>query len=429
MLQFYDCLYALCINSLFCYMVRFFIAFLLLVSNTIMSLHIYGADITVKGSSDKSGKQTVSISGIQHDNSKPARDFIAILKNDLTRSGWFIPTDAESASITISGTVREGRELSANINVSWMLASRQFNWTKNFQQDMIRDAAHSFSDLIVQRILNKPPMASSKIILVGKRGRDDTEIYVCDYDGARLQQVTSDGKLCMSPKWVPDKNAFLYTSWLTGASTVYKVDLKTKTREAVSSFPGLNNGAAISPNGEFLAIVLSRSGGVDIYVKSFETQRYNRITNSKSVNESSPSWSPNSSSIVYVSDETSSPQLYIMNKDTKQERRAVYGMRESVSPDWGANGLIAFCGREDRYRIYVMDPNRKEPKLVSPDDNADYEDPSWAPDGRHIVCTRTVNYKKALVILDTMGDPAVPLISLDGDWFLSNWSNNRTVDF
>ena len=63
------------------------------------------------------------------------------------------------------------------------------------------------------------------------------------------------------------------------------------------------------------------------------------------------------------------------------------------------------------------------PTLVSPIDNADYEDPSWAPDNRHIVCTRILNFKRQLVVLDTLGDPPRVLLNLAGDWYLPAWSD------
>ena len=63
-------------------------------------------------------------------------------------------------------------------------------------------------------------------------------------------------------------------------------------------------------------------------------------------------------------------------------------------------------------------------KPVSPADGADYEDPSWAPDGRHVVCTRTAGWRRSLVVLDTEGDPARKLFDVPGDWYLPSWSAN-----
>ena len=60
--------------------------------------------------------------------------------------------------------------------------------------------------------------------------------------------------------------------------------------------------------------------------------------------------------------------------------------------------------------------------MISPADGADYEDPSWAPDGRHVACTRTVNHKAQVYILDTKGDEPIALTNYRGDWYSPSWS-------
>ena len=393
----------------------------------ICSTAVFGADITISGATRNDWKQTISLAGIRSDSSAQSREFMDVLKNDLVRSGWFIPVNTESASVVLRGNVTSSASsISAAVEANWLAGQRGFSWSKSASSTQTRDSAHALADQIVTRVTGKPSMASSKILFIGKRGGAETEVFLCDADGARVQQLTSDRKLCMSPSWVPGRNEFLYTSWLTGGAAVYKVNLDTNQREVISSQPGVNHGAAQSTTGH-IALILSRSGGVDLYVLS--GGKLNRITRSKDVNESSPAWSPDGHSIVYVSDEGRIPRVYKMSVSDKQGRRLNYSsaVRESFAPEWGPLNQIAFCGRGGgRYGIYILDanadPRTSTPKLVSPNDGADYEDPSWAPDGRHIVCTRTLNYRRSLVILDTMGDPPVALHSIQGEWYLPNWS-------
>ena len=393
----------------------------------------YGADIKITGAAAPNNKQTISLTGLQQDNSAQAREFITVLKGDLLRSGWFVPVDSPSASVVIEGSVRGNSSgVSADALCKWLRGMRQQSWSKSATSDQIRDAAHSLCDMIVTRVTEKPSMASSKVIFVGRRGGSNSEIYVCDADGGRLRQITNDRKLCMSPTWIPGKNAFLYTSWLSGVAAICKVNMSTKVREVIANYPGMNNGAAASPDGTLMALLFSRSGGVDLYVQNLTTRKLTRLTASRTVNESSPSWSPDGENLVYVSDEGHAPRIYTMNAGVRQPRRMVYSseIREAVSPEWGPSGQITFCGRSGgRYGIYVIDPatdpRSSIPQLVSPADGSDYEDPSWAPDGRHIVCTKSTNFKRSLVVLDTLGDPPQPLVTISGDWYLSNWSRDN----
>ena len=392
-----------------------------------------GADITVVGTAPSSGKRTVSFAALAADATPAAREFLATLRNDLAISGWFVPTDRPEASVLLSGAVRgSSYGVDAAVAAAWNLRASSRQWRRAVPAASLRDEAHAMADEIVRAVAGKEPMASSKILCIGRRG-GETDVYECDADGARLRRITSEGKLCLSPNWAPGANAFLYTSYNTGRPISYRVDLATNRRAPVSAFPGMNHGAALSPDGSRAAIVLSRSGTVDLYLVDPATRRLlDRLTRSKA-NEASPSWSPDGRSLVYTSDEGGVPRCYVMDLASRSPRRLVWSsaIRESVAPEWGANGRIVFCGRAGgRYGVYVADPagNTRTAVLkpVSPADGADYEDPSWAPDGRHVVCTRTAGWRRSLVVLDTEpdGDPARKLFDVPGDWYLPSWSAN-----
>ncbi|MGI5868079.1 MAG: hypothetical protein ACOX9C_01355 [Kiritimatiellia bacterium] len=404
----------------------------ILAACTALLSSVHAADIVISAKGASAGKQSISLAAMTSDQSNEAREFLQVLKGDLIRSGWFAPVDTPSASVVLNGAVRSsGGGVSSGATVKWLNGMRQFSWQQSVPSAQIRDAAHDLCDQIVTTVTGNKSMASSKILLVGRRGRNP-EVYQCDADGARLKQLTSDNKLCLSPTWIPNRNAFLYTSWLNGTPAVYRVDLNTNRREPLANYPGMNNGAVVAPSGSIMALVLSRSGGVDLYVQNLSTRQLTRLTSSNKINESSPTWSPDGNDLAYISDEGRIPRLYVMDAHSRQGRRAIYhsAITECAAPEWGDNGLIAFCGRSGgRYRIYTINPagdaRTTVPTLVSPNDGADYEDPSWAPDERHIVCTRTANFKRSLVVLDTMGDPPQPLITVSGDWYLPHWSKNR----
>jgi TolB protein len=88
-----------------------------------------------------------------------------------------------------------------------------------------------------------------------------------------------------------------------------------------------------------------------------------------------------------------------------------------VAPNWGKNGWIACSSRVGgRYQIALVNPATRSTRLLETD-YADYEDPSWAPDGRHIICSRTSGYRSAIYLLDTLKDSPVALISGSDDWY------------
>lgn len=400
-----------------------------------LALFSNAADITITGKADRGVKRSISFANVRTDASHGATEFLKVLKNDLALSGWFVETAPSSASILISGDVRASGNVSYNLQASWLAGTRTQNFYKTASLDRLRITAHDLSDKFTQTFAENPGMASTRILFIGRKASSkNPDVYVCDSDGQSVMQITREGKICLSPNWIPNENAFMYTSWLTGSPVVYKVDLNTNSRNAISSDPGMNQGAVQSPNKDWLALVLSRSGGVDLYLKSTKDNGLKRLTKSKKCNESSPAWSPDGKSLAFVDDSRGAPQIKIMTLQQLfaeiKVGPAVYGFKESVAPEWSDDGRVVFCGKtssHNQYGIYVMKPtaNAKanSPTLVSPIDNADYEDPSWAPDNRHIVCTRILNFKRQLVVLDTLGDTPRVLLNLAGDWYLPAWSD------
>jgi TolB protein len=275
-----------------------------------------------------------------------------------------------------------------------------------------RGLAHRVADEITYAATGKKGMASGKIALVSSRtGRK--ELYVCDMDGKNLRQITNDRSIVVGPGWAPDGKNVVYTSYKLGYPNVYM----TGQGKPLSSHGGLNASGAISPDGASLAVILSRDGNPELYIKSLRTGFLKRLTTTQRGNEASPCWSPDGNHIAYVSDSSGSPQIYIISKDGGNPQRLTSTGTENVAPDWDKNGYIAYCSRiGGRYRIAIANPVAKTLRVLETD-WADYEDPSWAPDGRHIVCSRTSQYRSSIYLLDTLKDSHVALLTGSVDWF------------
>ena len=257
-----------------------------------------------------------------------------------------------------------------------------------------------------------------RIVLVGNR-TGKKELYLCDGDGGGVRQLTGEGRIAIGPNWSPDGNSIVYTSYMRDFPDICRIDLIRSRRETLASYGGLNTGAAISPDGKDLALILSKDGNPELYIKNIRSGKLTRLTNSPRAAEASPSWSPDGSQLVYASDQIGigRPQLYIISREGGTPRRISNRGTENVAPDWGANGLIACSSRNGgQYVIAVIQPSSGQTTyLVS--DGANYEDPSWAPDGRHIVASRTVNYQSSIYLLDTVSDRPVALLQGSGSWY------------
>jgi len=379
-----------------------------------LGLCVAQAQITIrKGGSAKAG---IDWSRLVASGAGPT-EFKRVLEDDLLRSGWFVPS-APGAEFTLIGTAQDSGQLAAQIQLS---SASQQRWLLSKQYTVASGAARSLAHRVADDILTaigRKGMFSGHIAMLGTRS-GAKELYVCDMDGGNLQQITNDRNICLAPRWAPDGQRITYTAFLKRYPDVYLVDLVSHSRRVIASYGGVNSGGAISPDGSLVALTLSKDGSPNLYVRALNGGTPVRLTSEPRAAIASPSWSPDGSQLVYTSDQASTahPQLYVISRSGGTPRRLTTSGSQNVSPNWGANGLIAYASLQGKFQICVVDPNTRESRMISPGDAANYEDPCWAPDGRHIVCSRTVNYHSSIYLLDTLGDPPVAFGQLSGDWY------------
>jgi len=346
-----------------------------------------------------------------------ATEFKRVLEDDLIHSGWFTPAAPGGAEFSLVGAAQESGALNATIQFASVI-QRQWLLSKQYtaESGAARRLAHKVADEILAAIGRKG-MFSGRIVMIGTHS-GAKELYVCDMDGGNLSQITHDNNICLGPHWAPDGNRLTYTAFLKRYPDVYLIDLAARSRRVVASYPGMNSGGAISPDGTLVALILSKDGYQALYVRALNGGVPVRLTEGSRAALASPCWSPDGSHLVYVSDQASTahPQLYVISRSGGAPRRLTSRGSQNVAPSWGANGLITYASLQGRFQVCVLDPNTLDSKVVTPGD-ADYEDPSWAPDGRHIICSRTAGYRSRIYLLDTLGDSPVALSEFSGDWY------------
>jgi TolB protein len=359
-------------------------------------------------------KIAIDLSGLRTGSDAASKTFFQTLEKDLRLSGWFDPVRG-GGQIRVNGNiVPSGSELKAGcqvlrLNDQTVLLSKNYN-------GQTRATAHRMADDIVEAVTGHKGIASMRIVLTGNRS-GKKELYLCDSDGGGVRQLTGEKGIVVGPNWSPDGNSIVYTSYLRDFPDIYRIDLNRNRRELLANYGGLNTGSAISPDGKDLALILSKDGNPELYLKNLRSGRLTRLTATPRATEASPTWSPDGQRLVYVSDSSGKPQLYIIPATGGAPRRISNRGTENVAPDWGPNGLIACSSRTGgQYVIAVIQPSNGQTVYLTTD-GADYEDPSWAPDGRHIVAARSVNYQSSLYLLDTVSDRPVALLHGSGSWY------------
>jgi len=372
---------------------------------------------------DRQGKDPISLSRLAASGANGAL-FKQVLQNNLERSGFFYidPNAQTSVSGQLSDTANG---LNAAATVAW--AGRSFSWNGAAATPAdVRRGAHELADEIVRRIKNKPGIASSRILFVKRGGPDNSDLFACDADGGNITQLTFDNRALVGPKWDTDSKNLFLTSYVSGGPVVYRMAAEPRApKTAIARFNGLNTGAAPSPDGKSIAIILSIFGNPDLFVLDRATGNYSRLTTTPHLNEASPVWSPDGKSILYVAGGVGiPPQLYVVDVATKKSSRVTFGS-ENVSPSWcRVTGRICYASRQGgKYQIAVLESISATRPTILTSGNFDYTEPSWAPNGRHIICSRADSSQSAsLWVLDTGGDKPVQLFTQPGKWVAPAWS-------
>ncbi len=350
--------------------------------------------------------------------------FRAVLRENLNRWGWFRVTDSARTSYVLRGSARTtARSFVVQVEAVDTRTGRAV-YRQRFREDApeARRVALRVVDGVTEAIHGVPGVASTRIAFIGSvDGRQD--LYTIGADGQDMMQLTSDGVPSFRPTWHPKENVLFYTSFVRGFPDVYRVDLDAGRRSVVSREAGINAGASVSPDGRRLALILSRDGNPEVYIREKRDGTLTRITRTPHHAEASPVWSPDGRQLAFVSDMQGGPHVFVVSSDGGRPQRISRGGSQNVTPDWGPDGRLIYSSRRrGRFQLVVYDP-RTGAETVITDAPVDHENPSWARDGRHVVYARRDGRISALYILDTRTNGQIRLTTRPGDWYFPTWSN------
>jgi TolB protein len=327
------------------------------------------------------------------------------LQNDLSLSGYFVL--GGTASYTARGTTGGGSLQGQVVDRSGgTVLSKSYNGSA-------RENAHRFANDIIDTLTGNKGFANSKIAFIATRS-GKKEVYVADYDGSNVRQMTHDGVISVHPSISPDGRRIAYTGYQSGYPDVYVIDLASGARNHIVNFPGTNSGASFSPDGGRIALSVSKYGNPELYTISSGGGSARRLTNTRGV-ESGPSWSPNGDEIVYSFDDGHGPQLYRISSGGGRGQPISTGHGYCTEPNWSPDGKkIAFNVRGGgEFQVAIVDPGGGSSRIV-----ASGENPVWGADSRHLIFTQG----GALYMLDTVTSHKSKIIDSVGKITEPSWS-------
>jgi TolB protein len=270
-----------------------------------------------------------------------------------------------------------------------------------------RMAVHIAADAVVQNITNQPGSAATRIAFIRRAG-NGYELVAVDYDGENAQRIVTSPTMIYSPAWSPDGRKIAYAIRNASARVeLHERDLASGRVRVISSRPEVSYTPAYSPDGRRLAFAVS-VGGVVTEINDYDLQQgccIRRISRGPR-NDLNPTYSPDGQRIAFLSDRVGNPHIFTMPAEGGTATMLTPYNTERVkftAPSWSPGGNeVAFAG-ESRGGFQIMIADVRRPGVAKQVTSAgDNEDPSFAPDGRHIVFSSTGREGSGLYVIDTV---------------------------
>ncbi|MEX2125308.1 MAG: CehA/McbA family metallohydrolase [Woeseia sp.] len=220
---------------------------------------------------------------------------------------------------------------------------------------------------------------------------DAMELQVLDVDSGNVIQLTHDGAVNLEPRWSPDGSRIAFVS--TSGTGRFHVFLGTFEDGALKASP----------------LVEERESEIErYYYSSFD-------------HELSPSWSPDGSEILYVSNPETpygTGGIWRHPLDTAAEPVLVRSEETSwrARPDWSPDGkrviYASYLGRQ-WHQLWALSVDGKAEPFPLTYGEFDIASPRWSPDGRKIAYVANESGNTELRIQNAVGGKTVKLEAME----------------
>ena len=282
--------------------------------------------------------------------------------------------------------------------------------SKTIVKEKHRTMIHEFSNEIYEKLTGDKGIFLTKIAFISNR-TGFKELYIMDYDGKNIEQLTKLGNIVMLPSWTPSGKKILFSSYSTRNKKknldLFEIDIASKKMKILSKREGLNMGATYSPDVNTIALTLSVNSYPNIYFMNPDSSHL-RLAAASRESDFSPTFSPDGKKLLFVSTRSGNPHLFIkdISQPIKEAQRLTYAGQYNAAPQWSRVGnKIVFAGQlENYFDLFRIDPKGFViERLTKSIEKGHNEHPSWSPNGKHIAFHSTRSHKSDIYIISGDG--------------------------
>ena len=240
-----------------------------------------------------------------------------------------------------------------------------------------------------------------------------TAIYLINADGTN-ERKWLENKRCgfsTAPTWSPNGRFAAFSTCDDDGLHVFIKNLRNGIQKKVTDkWEGDHLGYVVhswSRDGKSLALScweLPPLEASDICIIDIEVRRLKNLTQLPGVQDSQPSWSPDSSKIAFVSSRDGTDEIYVMDADGRNPVNLTNRPGWDSAADWSPDGekIVFFSHRGGQSDIYVMDADGANVVNLT---NHPAEDrvPAWSPNGQWIAFQSSRDGNWEIYVMDADG--------------------------
>ena len=205
------------------------------------------------------------------------------------------------------------------------------------------------------------------------------KIYIMNDDGSNPVRLTKDSLDATNPSWSPDGSKITFQSFYEDNYDIFAIKSDGTRPVNLTRNKGGDYGPSWSPDGTYIAFESKRDGKKDlssvvtreIYVMKSNGDSPKRLTNNN-YDDFSPSWSPDSSRIIFISNKDDNYDIYMINADGTGLSAVTHSKEKENYPHWSHDGkkIIFSCyidsgwkrifGVKSKWEIYAINADGKD---------------------------------------------------------------------
>jgi TolB protein len=313
-----------------------------------------------------------------------------------------------------------------------------FNSTASISIATMRRVGHELANGVYKQIIGKNSIFTSKITFISDRNsrgkRTVKEVYMMDFDGKNVTQLTNHGGIVMSPTMSAD-GRFLVYSLISNTgkkrnNDLYLMDMRTRESRVLSNKEGVNSGAVFLSGGKSIAFTLTSSGNAEIYEMNIDTKELRKITNHFS-SDVDPSITADGSLMTFLSDRPGKAMIYTLDpRGTELNvKRISFVGQFNATPRFSPDGkeIVFSSWLDNSFDLFRISADGNGLSRLTKDFGSN-EDPTYSNDGEFIAFTsqRVISRSRAdqnIYIMDRDGGILGAITAGFGNCISPRWYN------